>query len=180
MLLPSLLPAFRSHSSQISLMGSSTEATAHFPVGRSAKDGKSQRKGEQKGHPTAAKREGLDSCERPSFKTHKASSLRPNPNRKFVTTLANMHAGGCTPLRKDEKPSLLDGGRNWYGIKEVCLAQVPNVQNSFWAPGSSSPQERGPNHVELLWFSKASVWQLLPTLCPTPPSSGNKDSEHSE
>lgn len=34
--------------------------------------------------------------------------------------------------------------------------------------------------MELLWFSKARVRQLLPTLCPSPTSSGIKDNEHSE
>lgn len=141
MLLPSLLPAFRSHSSQISLIGTRTEATEHFPAGRSAKDGKSQQKGgEQKGHPTVAKREGLDFCERPGFKTHKASSLRPNPNRKFVTNLANMHAQLQEVAHHSEKMKnhhFLTGGGNRCGIKAACLANVPNVQNSFWVPGSS-------------------------------------------
>ena len=40
----------------------------------------------------ATKREALDLCKRQGFKTHKASSLRPDPNRKFVTNLENMQA----------------------------------------------------------------------------------------
>ena len=87
-------PSFRSHDSQLSLRGTSAEATEHFPGGRSAKkDGQSQLKGGgQKGHPMATKREALDLCKRQGFKTHKASSLRPDPNRKFVTNLENMQA----------------------------------------------------------------------------------------
>lgn len=127
MLLPSLLPAFRSHSSQISLIGTSTEAAEHFPVGKSAKDDKSQQKGgEQKGHPTAAKREGLDFCERPGFKTHKASSLRPNPNRKFVTNLANMHVQLQEVAHHSEKMKnhhFLTGGRESVWNKRSVLGQ---------------------------------------------------------
>lgn len=178
MLLPSLLPAFRSHSSQISLIGTRTEATEHFPAGSSAKDGKSQQKGgEQKGHPTVAKREGLDFCERPGFKTHKASSLRPNPNRKFVTNLANMHAQLQEVAHHSEKMKnhhFLTGGGNRCGIKAACLANVPNVQNSFWVPGSSLPKNMGQITWSCSGFPKPGSGSSSPLFVPPPPPQASR------
>lgn len=130
-----------------------------------------------KGRPMAAEREALDFCERPGFKTHKALSLRPNPNRKFVTNLANTHAQLRRVAHHPEKTKAAHGGGGQCGINGACLEDAPNAQNASWVPGSSTPST-GPGHMELLWAPK-----------PAPDSSshsvhlprfGIRDSEHSE
>lgn len=72
-------------------METSTEATEHFPARRFAKkDGKSQQqKGEQQGFLLTEKR--WTSVNAWVSKHSTASSLSPNPNRKFVTNLENAH-----------------------------------------------------------------------------------------
>lgn len=54
----------------------------------------------------AAKRVKVGLCEWPGFKMHNASSLRPNPNRKFVTNLANTHAKEVAHHSEDENQPL--------------------------------------------------------------------------
>lgn len=116
-------------------------------------------------------------------KHNKASSLRPYPNRKFVTNLENTQAR----LQEVAHPSAkmktsTSRGSAWN--KRSFRARRSQRTKLFLgirehrALCSSSPQARGPKHTELLWFSKAGVWQLLPTLCPSPTSAGIEDSGH--
>lgn len=91
---------------------------------------------ETKGPPMAAEREALDFCERLGFKTHRASSLRPNPNRKFVINLANMHAQlqEVAHAQKRRKSALgaWEGGdkRSMPGRCSKCTDRFPGSQGA--------------------------------------------------